>query len=114
MLCQAELRGLGAVNDELVRRNGRLVAISLEKPELSRRVVSLNKLPFPILVDQGGVVIRRFGLLHAGGGPAGADTAMPAQVLVAPDGRVLWRHQSARVQDRPSVGDILAALALVP
>lgn len=98
------------MNDELVRRKGRLLTISVDPPELSQRVISANKLAFPILSDPRGEVVRRYGLLHSGGGPGGNDIAKPAMMLVAPDGRVLWRFQSPRVQERARVADVLEAV----
>jgi peroxiredoxin len=100
MMCISELGELGPVDAELKRRGGKLLAISVDAPEVSRRVVEGRRLPFPILSDRDRKVIQSFGLVHARGGPGGDDIAIPAQILIAPGGRIAARHVSARVQDR--------------
>jgi peroxiredoxin len=74
-------------------------------------VVQAEGLPFRILADTTRGVIRRYGLLHAGGGPGDSDIAVPAQFLLRPDGSIAWRHVSRRIQDRADPGETLAAVA---
>ncbi len=111
MVCQAELRGLGAVNDALIQRGGRVLAVAVDPPAKSRRVVKNNALQFSILSDADRSVIEAYGLVHAGGAPDGGDIAIPAHVLIDRDGRIAWRHVAQRVTLRPRVEDILAAIA---
>ena len=85
--------------------------MSVDTPDESRKVVEADGLPFRILSDTSRDVIRRYGLLHPGGGPGGADIAVPAQFLLRPDGTIAWRHVSRRVQDRADPADTLAAVA---
>lgn len=101
MTCQAELRGLGAINDELEALGVRVVAVSVDPPTRSAEVVRRGRLPFPILADEEGRMIRAMGLLHKGGGPGGGDIAIPAQVLIGQAGDVLWERVADRIQDRP-------------
>lgn len=77
-----------------------MLAISVDPPELSRAVVEEEGLAFAILADTDRALIRSYGLVHAGGGLDGGDIALPAQILVAPDGRVVWSHVARRIQDR--------------
>jgi peroxiredoxin len=111
MSCRSELRGLGAVSEELAARGGVLLAVSVDTPEESRALAQAEKLPFRILADTTRDVLRRYGLLHAGGGPGGADIAVPALFLVRPDGRIAWRHIARRVQDRADPQEIQDAIA---
>lgn len=53
-------------------------------------------------------MIRRYGVLHAGGGPTGEDIALPAQFLIARDRTIRWRHVSQRVQQRMDPAAIMA------
>lgn len=106
----AELRGLGAINDGLQQAGVRVLAVSVDTPAESARVVKRNELPFPILSDAEHRVIRDYGLVHRGGGPGGGDIAIPAHVLVDHDGTILWRRISHRIQDRPSPDEVLAAV----
>jgi len=86
------------------------VALSVDPPEDARGVVAKNKLPFRVLCDPDRAVIRSFGLLHKNGGMTG-DIAIPALVLIGPDGRILWRFVSHRAQDRLPTETVLAAVA---
>lgn len=115
MTCRTELRGFEALNDELAAMGVTLVAISVDSPQRSRDVVERDGLPFSILADEHLDVIEPLGLVHRGGGPGGSDIAIPAQVLVDADGRVLWKYVSDRIQNRLVPRDVLeqvrAALA---
>ena len=95
---------------ELVRRGGRLVAVSTDTPEEAERLKKELDLPFDVRSDAGAKAAKAFGLLHAGGGPGGKDVALPAQVLLDGDLRILWRHVAHRIQDRPAPRDVLLAI----
>ena len=109
----AELRGLGAVHDELERQGGRLLAIAVDPPAQARRVVEKNGLEFSVLCDTDREVIRSYGLLHKGGGQGGADIAVPAHILIARDGQILRRYVSGRIQERLASDDVLRVLRML-
>jgi peroxiredoxin len=98
------------VAEELKRRGGHLIAISVDPPEVARAVVKRNRLSFPVLCDTRREVIRALGLLHPGGGPGGADIPIPAHLLLAGDGRIVWRRAASRNQDRPDPEAVLAVI----
>jgi peroxiredoxin len=98
------------VDPALRAKGGRLLAISVDPPELSSEVIEEDRLPFPIIADTDGAVIRTYGLMHAAGGLHGEDIAIPAQLLVARDGTIVWRHVARRIQDRVHPEQTLAAL----
>lgn len=106
----AELRGLGAINDELRQSGVTLVAVSVDPPAQSAKVVQRLHLPFPILADEDRMVIGLLGLVHAGGGPGGSDIAIPAHVLVGRDRAILHRYVSTSIQDRLSNGAVLQSV----
>lgn len=110
MTCRSELRGLGAIHDELAARGGGVLAISVDEPQLSAGVVRDEGLRFPILCDTERDVLRRYGLVHAGGAPDGSDVAVPALLLVRGDGSIAWRHVARLIQDRADPADVLAAV----
>jgi peroxiredoxin len=83
----------------------------VDTPDESRELAAAEGLAFRILSDEKRDVIRRYGLLHPGGGPGGTDIAVPAQFLVRPDGSIAWRHVSRRIQDRADPAETLAAIA---
>lgn len=111
MSCQVELRGLGAITDELASLGVHMAAVSVDSPSESRRVVDRLELPFPILSDEERRLIRELGLVHKSGGPGGTDIAVPAHVLIDPTGRVLWRHTSDRIHDRLAPGQVTDAVS---
>ncbi|MCA9243443.1 MAG: redoxin domain-containing protein [Phycisphaerales bacterium] len=96
----SELRGLGVINDEMVKQGGELVAISADAPKDAARVAERNKLPFRVLSDTDMTAIDAYGLRHKGGGPDGGDIAIPAHFLIGSDGRVLWKYVASLIQDR--------------
>ena len=76
----------------------------------SKRLSAEERLPFRILSARGIPVLADYGLEHAGAGPAGETIAVPAQVLVAGDGRVVWKHVARRIPDRAAPEETLQAL----
>lgn len=98
-----------------------------------------RQLPFPILVDadrhvyesygmgQGSFLdvwgwraIRRYWQILRPSGPGSRDDLQPAtedtrqlggDMVISPDGRLVWGHWSNRSTDRPSVDDIVHAVA---
>jgi len=55
-------------------------------------------------------VLEEYGLVHAEGGPEGETIAVPAQLLLAPDGTVYWERVARRIPDRADPAQVLAAL----
>jgi peroxiredoxin len=108
-----ELRGLGDVHRKLVEQGGSLLAISVDTPEQSAKVVRDAELPFPILSDPDRSAIKAYGVLHAGGAPDGADIALPADVLIDREGTVVWSHVASQVQNRPPPAEVLSQIARI-
>ena len=73
-----------------------MLAVSVDEPAQSRALVARVGLPFRSLCDVSRDVVRRYGLLHPSGGPGGSDIAIPALLLVRPDGTIAWRMHEAR------------------
>jgi peroxiredoxin len=86
-----------------------MIAVSVDPPSRSRKVIERNDLSFPILADTERKVIRAYGLLHEDGGLTG-DIAIPAHILVGRDGKVLWRFAAPRIQQRLTPNEILEAV----
>jgi peroxiredoxin len=92
------------------RRGGGVLAISVDEVGDSKRLSEEERLPFRVLSAREIPVLSDYGLEHAGAGPDGETIAVPAQVLVAGDGRVVWSHVARRIPDRASPAETLAAL----
>jgi peroxiredoxin len=91
------------------QHGGAVYAISVDPPEDNARVAKEDGLRFSILSDASHDTIRAYGLVHPKA-HGSDDAAIPAQVLVAPDGRILWWRAAKRVQDRPRAEDVMATV----
>lgn len=77
--------------DELKARNVRVVAISVDSPDVSKKHAAKQGYTFPILSDEKLEVLRKYDLLHEGGF-RGADISKPAEFFLDADGKVIWRN----------------------
>ena len=91
-------------------KGGRLLAVSVDEPHHSLKVIASRKLPFDILSDSRREVIRAYGLLHEGASPDGADIAIPAHLLLDRSGTIRWRYVARKAHDRPHPDDDLEAI----
>ncbi len=87
----------------------RPVAISVDTPELSRDLAKKAGYTFPILSDPDTAVIRRYHLLHTGGGPDGHNIARPAEFLVDSSKIVRWTNFTEDIRVRARADEMLAA-----
>src|SRR5205823_1676756 len=78
-----------------------LVAVSPDPNEQSQRLAQGLRLGYRFVADRDLAVARRYGLVHAGGGPEGQDVPRPATVVVDRDGVVRWFSVSRNFQVRP-------------
>ena len=85
------------------------VAISVDTPEVSRKLATKAGYTFPILSDPQTETIRRYNLLHKGAGPQGSDIARPAEFLVDSSGTVRWTNFTEDIRIRPKADEMLAA-----
>lgn len=85
------------------------MAISVDTPEVSRNLAAKAGYTFPILSDPDTEVIRRYNLLHKGGGPEGANIARPAELLVDRSGVVRWVNFTEDIRIRAKADEMLAA-----
>jgi peroxiredoxin len=106
----AELQGLGAQLSEAERAGVEIVAISPDPNEQSQKLAEGLRLGYRFLADRDLAVARRYGLVHAGGGPEGQDVPRPATVVLDRDGVVRWFSVSRNFQVRPDPDDVLRAV----
>jgi peroxiredoxin len=85
------------------------VAISVDAPEISRKLAGTAGYSFTILSDPHAEVIRRYDLLHKGGGPDGGDISRPAEFLVDSSGTVRWTNFTEDIRLRARAEEMLAA-----
>jgi peroxiredoxin len=106
----AELQGLGAELSEAERAGVEIVAVSPDPNERSQKLADGLRLGYRFVADPDLAVTRRFGLVHAGGGPEGQDVPKPATVVLDRDGVVRWFSISDNYQVRPDPGDVVRAV----
>ena len=85
------------------------MAISVDSPEVSRDLSKKAGYTFTILSDPNVEVIRRYDLLHVGGGPDGHDIARPAEFLVDSSRVVRWTNFTEDIRVRARADEMLAA-----
>ena len=85
------------------------MAISVDSPEISRDLSRKAGYTFTILSDPDAAVIRRYDLLHTGGGPEGHDISRPAELLVDSSKVVRWVNLTEDFRVRARADEMLAA-----
>jgi peroxiredoxin len=95
---------------EFEARGIRLVGISVDPPEINRRLSQKRGYTFPLLSDPNAKVIRRYDVLHPGAGPKGGDIARPAEFLLDSNGIVRWVNLTDNIAVRARPGQTLEAL----
>ena len=90
-----------------------MLAISVDPPERSSKIVEAYGLGFSVLSDPKLQVIDAFGLRHPNGGMEG-DISRPTVFILDREGEVVWRHMTEnwRVRVRPE--QVLEQLAAIP
>ena len=83
------------------------MAISVDKPEVSRDLMQKAGYTFTFLSDPNAEVIRRYDLVHGGAGENGHDIARPAEFLVDANGIVRWVNLTENYWIRARPEDIL-------
>lgn len=80
--CRKELPALAGLYERTDRADFEIIAVNVDRdPQLARRFLGQQALPFPVLLDPTSQIVGRFDV-----------TAMPTSVLVDRDGRILERH----------------------
>jgi peroxiredoxin len=103
------LRGVEKRIAEFQAAGVRPVAISVDPPPVSLNLSRKAGFTFTILSDPDTAVIRRYHLLHVGGGPEGHDIARPAEFLVDRGKVVRWTNFTEDIRVRARADEMLAA-----
>lgn len=85
------------------------MAISVDTPEQSRRLMQQAGYTFLLLSDQKRETITRYDLVHKGAGEHGDDIARPAELLIDSSGTVRWRDLTESYLRRVTPEQILEA-----
>ena len=98
---------------EIESLDAEVLAISVDSPEESQKLVEHQELSYLLLSDSDRKVIESYGLLHKGGG-IGEDIARPATFILDREGNIVWRQltDNWRVRTRPE--PVLEELRKIP
>ena len=91
----------------------RPVAISVDSPDESRKLMQQQGYTFTFLSDPNVEAIRRYDLVHAGQGEGGHDIARPAEFLIDSTGTVRWVHLTENYWVRARPEEILEVSKLL-
>jgi peroxiredoxin len=94
---------------EFRARGIRIVAISVDPPEINRRHRQKLGFTFIFLSDPKTEVIRRYDLLHRAASPKGKDISRPAEFLVDSTGIIRWRNLTENIGVRARPEQVLQA-----
>ena len=94
-------------------RGIRIVAISVDPPDVSQRQSRKLGYTFPLVSDPNAKIIRRYDILHPGAGPKGADIARPAEFLLDSDGIVRWVNLTDNIAVRARPEQVLQAFSQI-
>lgn len=89
-----------------------ILAVSIDPPELSQKLIEKIKakhpgdVDFPFLEDKNHKVIDRYGLLN----PDGKGWPHPATYVIDKQGKVRWKFVEVNYRNRPTNEQILEAL----
>lgn len=91
---------------DYARRGATVAAVVIDPPERNAAMVEKLALPFPILADPvGDTAAKPYGVWDDGG-----RMALPAIVVLGPDGEEAYRYVGVDFMDRPNDDDLLAAV----
>ena len=84
--------------------------MSPDSNQRSQELADRLGVSYRFLADTNLAVTRRLGLVHAGGGPGGADVPRPATVVIDRAGVVRWTAFGSNIQSRPAPRAVLRAV----
>ena len=81
----------------------------MDEPSVSEDLRHKAGYTFTFLSDPEAAVIRRYDLLHPGGGPDGHDISRPAEFLVDHSATVRWENFTEDIRVRARADQMLTA-----
>lgn len=99
------MRSFEQSKDQLAARGVRIIAISVDPPDVTENLRQKQKYTYTFLSDDKAEVIRRYDLLHPHGGINDTDIARPAEFLIDSKGIVRWVNlsESYKVRATPAM-----------
>jgi peroxiredoxin Q/BCP len=104
--CTAQACSLRDANNELTQKGVKIVGVSADKPDSQKEFVTRQKLPYPLLADHDGKVIKSFGVEGMAFGFA------KRSAFLFRDGKLIWRDPKASTSDQGEI--VLKVLETLP
>lgn len=116
-LCMAQLNELAAQYQLLQKLGVRVALISPQSHDNTRALAEKLKVAFEFYADPDNQAAEKLGLVHRNGLPMGmqmlgydSDTVLPTVLILDPDGKVVWQHQTDNYRIRPEPEVFIDAL----
>jgi peroxiredoxin len=103
--CNGQLAGYARRFAEFDRRGAQVAGVSVDPPDDNARLVGKLRLPFPLLSDPRGELIKRLGLWDAREG-----VARPSVLILDRSAQVRYLYTGRDHADRPGDREVTAAL----
>jgi peroxiredoxin len=107
--CNGQLASYARRFEEFEERSAGVAGVSVDPPENNARMVGKLLLPFPLLSDPRGDLIKRLGLWDAEEG-----VADPSVIVLDRSGEIRYLYSGSDFADRPDEEEALAALKDIP
>ena len=108
--CQLQLYQLGQVYQQILDHGAMIWAISPQDRATNHAFREKREVGFPILCDESLTVINQWGLRDELDPHAASQIPWPTTYIIDTAGRVHWRKMGYNKADRPTPGEIIAAL----
>ncbi len=108
------MRGIQKRLPDFQSRHVAIVAISVDKPEQSKKLASSEGIQFALLGDPKAKTIREYGVLHEHAGENGADIARPAEFLIDGTQTIRWVNLTEDLRIRARAKELLGAIDALP
>jgi peroxiredoxin len=107
--CNGQLASYARRFEEFEERWAEVAGVSVDPPETNARMVGKLLIPFPLLSDPRGDLMKHLGLWDAEEG-----VAVPSVMVVDRSGEIRYLYSSSDFADRPDEEGVLAALKGIP
>ena len=107
--CNGQLASYARRFEEFEERSVAVAGVSVDPPQNNARMVGKLLLPFPLLSDPRGELMKRLGLWDAQDG-----VAVPSVIVIDRSGEIRHLYTGSDLADRPDEEEVLAALRGIP
>lgn len=95
--CTAQACSLRDSHSELTQKGVKIIGVSADKPDSQKEFVTRQKLPYPLLADHEGKIIKAFGVEGMAFGFA------KRSAFLFRDGKLVWRDPKGSTSDQGAV-----------